>query len=251
MNKTIIGGFVSVKSVLEAKSREVFKIFIEKERFDKIMRSDLRVPEQRQYNALINSGAEIEYVSSEEFGTIMQNASAGGIAAEIGDRIFTPSEEILSLKNGYIVILDGIEDPFNFGYVLRSLYLSGCDGVILPQRNFFTSDDIVVRASAGTSELLDISLCDDISEYYETIKNKNIKIICTGKEGSISIYDANLRKPLLLVIGGERRGISKSFAKLSDSVIEIPYGIESNISLSASSAASILAFEVFRNNRKN
>ena len=47
----------------------------------------------------------------------------------------------------------------------------------MPKRNFFTSDDIVVRSSAGTSELLDISLCDDISEYYDTIKNNNIKII--------------------------------------------------------------------------
>lgn len=250
---SILGGYISVSNAIIGNKRKLINVYYDKDRMDKVFSSKYHLSEKKQYTELkkyceINKIRPI-YKSKEFFDNI--SASCGGIAAEFSDRKFSDINDLFNKKEPYLVYLEGIEDPFNFGYVLRSLYLSGCDGVILQQRNFFTSDDIVVRASAGTSELLDISLCDDISEYYETIKNKNIKIICTGKEGSISIYDANLRKPLLLVIGGERRGISKSFSKLSDSVIEIPYGIESNISLSASSAASILAFEVFRNNRKN
>ena len=133
MDKTILGGFVSIKSVIEAKSRQIYTIYIEKTRYENIMRSNLRVPEQRQYSALLNCGAECKFVTQEEFERLMPNANAGGIAAEVGERIFTPSEEVLSIRNGYIAILDGIEDPFNFAYALRSLYASGVDAVILPE----------------------------------------------------------------------------------------------------------------------
>lgn len=248
---SILGGYISVSNAIIGKKRKLLNIFYDKERMDKVFSSKYHLSEKRQYAELKkyceNNKIRPIYKSKEFFDNI--SPSCGGIAGEFSERNFSDINDLFNKKDPYLVYLEGIEDPFNFGYVLRSLYLSGCDGVILPKRNFFTSDDIVVRASAGTSELLDISLCDDISENYDTIKSKNIKIICTGKEGSISMYDADLKKPLLLVIGGERRGISKSFSKFADSIIEIPYGKESNISLSASSASSILAFEVFRNNR--
>ena len=85
MNKTILGGFVSVKSVIEAKSREIKMIYLERERYDKVMRSDLRVPEQRQYAALINAKVPYKLISSVEFNNLMPNSNAGGIAAEVGE----------------------------------------------------------------------------------------------------------------------------------------------------------------------
>ena len=76
MDKVILGGFISIKSVLESKSRPIYKIFIERTRFDNVMRSDLRVSEQRQYSALINAGVEYSLISQEEFNEIMPNANA-------------------------------------------------------------------------------------------------------------------------------------------------------------------------------
>lgn len=248
---SILGGYISVFNAIIGKKRKLLNVFYDKERFDKVFSSKYHLSEKKQYAELKKICEKYHirpiYKNKEFFENI--SSSCGGIAAEFSEREFTDIIDLLNKPSPYLVYLEGIEDPFNFGYVIRSLYLSGCDGVILPKRNFFTSDDIVVRSSAGTSELLDISLCDDISEYYDTIKNNNIRIICTGKEGSISMYDADLKKPLLLVIGGERRCISKTFSQFADCVIEIPYGRNSNISLSASSASSILAFEVFRNNQ--
>lgn len=248
---SILGGYISVYNAIVGKKRQLLNIYFDKERLDKVFSSKYHLSEKKQYSDLKklydSYGIRPIYKNKDFFDNI--SASCGGIAAEFSEREFTDVSNLIEKKEPYLVYLEGIEDPFNFGYVLRALYLSGCNGVILPKRNFFTSDDIVVRSSAGTSELLDIALCDDISEYYNKIKNKGIKIICTGKEGSVSMYDSNLKKPLLLVIGGERRGISKSFSKLADCIIEIPYGRNSNISLSASSAASILSFEVMRNNQ--
>lgn len=244
MNKTMLGGFVSVKSVIEAKSRPIYKIYLERTRFDNIMRSDLRVAEQRQYTALINSGAEYELISAEEFQHIMPNANAGGIAAEVGDRIFTPAEEIYSLRNGYIAVLDGIEDPFNFAYALRSLYAAGVDAVILPERNFFTASDTVIRSSAGASELIKACCVPDLAEACETLKKNGYFIVSTAKNAKAKdLNRCKFSRPLCLVFGGEKRGIKKEILDMSQLCIKIKYPRDCHYSLPACSAISIIAFE--------
>ena len=247
MNRTILGGFVSVKSVIESKSREIYKIFIEKSRYDKIIKSNLRVPEQRQYSALLESGFDCEFLSAEEFDKLVDNGNAGGIAAEVGERIFTPYEEILSLRNGYIAILDGIEDPFNFAYALRSLYAAGVDGVILPERNFFTASDTVIRSSAGASELIKACCVPDLAEACNTLKKNGYTICATAKtDKAKDLYSCKVNKPLCVVFGGEKRGIKKEILDLCDFCIKIKYPRNCHYSLPACSAISIIAFECAR-----
>lgn len=244
MDKTILGGFVSVKSVIEAKSREIFMIYFERTRYDKVMRSDLRVPEQRQYSALLNCGAKWKLVSTEEFESIMPNPSAGGIAAEVGERIFTPYEEIISIRNGYIAMLDGIEDPFNFAYALRSLYASGVDAVILPERNFFTASDTVIRSSAGASELIKACCVPDLASAVKDLKERGYFVASTAKNNkSKDLYRCKLSRPLCVVYGGEKRGICKEILDLSDVCLKIKYPRECHYSLPACSAISIITFE--------
>ncbi len=243
----MLGGFVSVKSVIEAKSRHIEKIYIEKSRYDKIMRSELRLAEQRQYSALMNSGAECLFVTAEEFEKIMPNANAGGIAAEVGERIFTPAEEILSLRKGYIAMLDGIEDPFNFAYAFRSLWAAGVDAVILPERNFFSASDIVIRSSAGASELLKTCCVPDLAEACKQLKSNGFQIVSTAKnEKARDLYRTKLKKPLCVVFGGEKRGIKQEIIDLSDTCVKIKYPRNCHYSLPACSAISIIAFECAR-----
>ncbi len=244
MDKTILGGFVSVKSVIESKSRDIYMIYIERSRYDKVMRSDLRVSEQRQYATLLNCGAKWKLVDEEEFSAIMPNANAGGIAAEVGERIFTPSEEIFSIRNGYIAVLDGIEDPFNFAYALRSLYAAGVDAVILPERNFFTASDTVIRSSAGASELIKACCVPDLAEACRKLKDNGYYIVSTAKnQKSKDLNRIKLKKPLCLVFGGEKRGINSEILSLSHSCIKIKYPRDCHYSLPACSAISIIAFE--------
>ena len=247
MDKTILGGFVSVKSVIESKSRPIHKIYIEKSRYDKIMKSNLRVPEQRQYAALLNSGAECEFVSDSEFDSIMTNSNAGGIAAEVGERIFTPFEDVLKIRNGYIAVLDGIEDPFNFAYALRSLYASGVDAVILPERNFFTVSDTVIRSSAGASELIKACVVSDLAEACKSLSAKGYTIVSTAKTNKAKdLYRCKLSRPLCVVYGGEKRGISKEILDMSDLCVKIKYPRDCHYSLPACSAISVITFECAR-----
>lgn len=149
---------------------------------------------------------------------------------------------------GFYVVLDGIEDPFNFAYAVRSLYAAGADGIIVPSYRFSNAAGLICKGSAGTSELIDIFECD-INAAIELFKIKQYKVASAGIRDSVSLYDADMKKPLLLIVGGEKRGISSDVLAKSDMIVRIDYGKTFKGSLTASSAATVLAFEVYRQNK--
>ena len=67
-------------------------------------------------------------------------------------------------------------------------------------------------------------------------------------KNSVSVYEADLKKPILLIVGGEKRGMSSSILKQADQIVRIDYGRRFDAALSAASASTILAFEVYKNN---
>ncbi|MBQ8357151.1 MAG: RNA methyltransferase [Clostridia bacterium] len=172
----------------------------------------------------------------------------GGIVALCGDRTLPlPTEDTLP-RQGFLCLMEGIEDPYNFGYALRSLYAAGCDGVLLGERNWMSAAGVVARASAGASESMPLWSGDALSAV-KTLKNMGYRVICAGIRNSVSLYDAELKKPLLLVVGGEKRGISAEMLSLADEVVRIDYGRDFRGSLSAASAATVMAFEILHQNQ--
>ena len=149
---------------------------------------------------------------------------------------------------GFYVMIEGIEDPYNFGYALRSLYASGVDGVILPPRNWMTAAGVVARSSAGASEQLRMWVAepDAIAPFFHA---HGYRMVCAGIRDSVSLYEADLKSPLVLVIGGEKRGISRTVMDQSDLTVRIDYASDFNGSLSSAAATAVLAFEVLRQNR--
>lgn len=152
------------------------------------------------------------------------------------------------VDDGFYILLDGIEDPFNFAYAVRSVYAAGANGIIVPSHRFANAQGLICKGSAGTSELIDIFECD-INSAIDIFKNKGYKVASAGIRDSVSLYDADLKKPILLIIGGEKRGISAEILDKSDMIVRIDYGKTFKGSLTASSAATVLAFEVFRQNK--
>ena len=145
-------------------------------------------------------------------------------------------------------MLDGIEDPYNFGYALRSIYAAGADGVILPTRNWMDVAGIVAKSSAGASELIDMYVSDP-SEAAAFFKEKGYRIVCSGIRNSVSMYDANFKKPIFLIVGGEKRGVSSAIEQVADTIARIEYGRDFRGSLSAASAATVMMYEIYRQNR--
>lgn len=191
---------------------------------------------------------DIEILPDEEFTTIIQGSSHGGIAALCSERMFCRVELGKIPQKGIFALLDGIEDPYNYAYTVRSLYAAGFDGIVLPPRNWTSADSVVIKSSAGTSELIE-TFVDDPVNAVDTFRAAGYKIVSAGIRDSVSLYEANLDAPLMLIIGGEKRGISRSLLSLSDVIVRIDYGRPFMGSLTTASSASIIAFEIMRQNK--
>ncbi|MBE6583284.1 MAG: RNA methyltransferase [Ruminococcaceae bacterium] len=191
-------------------------------------------------------GFEIKLTEPEAIDEMATGNTHGGIIAECTDRTLLSTAPTNIKDNGFYVMIEGIEDPYNFGYALRSLYAAGADGVILGKRNWMSASGVVCRASAGASELIDVYSDETFESAVDVFKNKGYKVVCADIEDSVPIYEADLTRPILLVIGGEKRGISRSILGKADSIVRIEYGRDFDASLSAASAATVIGFEVLR-----
>ena len=179
--------------------------------------------------------------------------SHGGFVALCKERtIPTLTKELFDekiVKNGFYAMIQGIEDPYNFGYALRSLYAVGCDGIILGERNWMSAAGVVCRSSAGASEMFPVYKSDEINAA-QLFKNSGYNIVCADERTDNILGECSLHFPILLVVGGEKRGISRSLLDMADTLVKIPYGREFKASLSAASATTMFAYEIMRQNKK-
>ena len=107
---------------------------------------------------------------------------------------------------------------------------------------------VVARSSAGTSELIDMRVSEAV-EAIDKFKELGYTVVCAGIRDSESLFDADLKKPLLVILGGEKRGISREILNKADKIVRIDYGRSFNGSLSTAASGAIFAFEISRANR--
>lgn len=242
-------GMSSFRSVLYAMENDVSD-----RRITRVMLDSDRSEKKTAEYAFIRKmgekhGFEVLLSSADEINSLALGTSHGGVVFFCTDRTVTTLNSKTIVKNGFYVMLEGIEDPYNFGYAIRSVYAAGADGIILTPRNWMSAAGVVCRSSAGASERLP-AFAEDGAEAVRFFRGAGYKCVAAGIRDSVSSFDADLKKPIFLVVGGERRGISKAVLSECDSIVRLDYGREFPGSLSTASAASILAYEVLRQNRK-
>ena len=244
----IFEGMTSISAVInspESNNRRITKVIYDKNK---------EKTKSKEISFLRHKADEMKFalspVDSEEIDDITIGNSHGGIVAFCSERYINKlSVGIGDIKpDGFYVMLEGIEDPYNFGYSLRSLYAAGVDGVILNERNWMGAAGVVSRASAGASEMLDMFIASG-EEAVRFFKMLGYKIVCAGIRDSVSIYDADMKKPIFLIIGGEKRGISSAVLKEADQIVRIDYASNFRGSLSAASSAAIIGFEIMHQNK--
>ena len=240
----VFEGMTSISSIINSGKRKIYKVLYNTDK-KKSKYNELKFLESKSCEL----GFELEGVPHFVIDELVIGKTHGGFLALCYKQDITrllSAEQICD--NGFYVLLDGIEDPFNFSYAIRSLYAAGADGIIVPSYRFSNATGLICKGSAGTSELIDLFECD-INNAIELFKSKKYKVASAGIRNSLSLYDADLKKPLLLIIGGEKRGISSDILEKSDMIVRIDYGKTFKGSLTASSAATVLAFEVYRQNK--
>ena len=250
LDSSVFEGMTSIRAIFNSidagtNDRKIKKIMFDKNRLPKIHK------EIGYLKAVADKyGYSLEESSEDELDKITLGASHGGIVAIATDRTLPYLNESTPIaENGFYAMIQGIEDPYNFGYSLRSLYATGCSGIILPERNWMSAAGVVARSSAGASELFEIYKCDPI-QAAEIFKQKGYSIVCADERTDNVLGDCELKTPILLIIGGEKRGISRALVDMADKLVKINYAREFRASLSAASATTMFAYEIMRQNSK-
>jgi 23S rRNA (guanosine2251-2'-O)-methyltransferase len=241
-------GEISITAALEAQNRPIQRIVISMDK----PRDDVRQLEQLARKA----GARIERLPREQIDALANGKTHGGLLAEVGERRFLSLEELLTAPTSaltqsesapFIIMLDGIEDPFNFGQAVRSFYAAGVTGLVVRPRNWMSAAGVVARASAGASELMPTAVADDPHTAAEFFKQHGLRLVTTARDRRAeSIYNVDLTPATFLVIGGEKRGMSREFMDSADLLIKIPYRRKFPHSLGTVASASIISFEMMR-----
>ena len=227
-------GALSIAAAIEAGRREIYQILIEQDK-----RYDRRLSGLRQLAR--KAGILLSYVSTSELQQYVSGRSHGGAVALVGERGFDDLQDLISTTApAFIVMLDGIEDPYNFGFAVRALYAAGADGIVLRQRNW-------TSASAGAVERTPMAIAEGATQAAAFYQQQGLIVATAAKAASsVSLFEADLTKPLFVLVGGGRRGVTRSFLRQADLLLEIPYARAFKPSLGSESAVSVLAYEVMR-----
>ncbi len=141
-----------------------------------------------------------------------------------------------------LVILDGVEDPHNFGAIIRTAHAAGATAVVVPERRSAPLTETVDRAAAGALEYLPVARVTNISTTLERLKQQGFWIYGLDERGS-QLYDhVDYTSPTAIVLGGEGKGLHQGVQKHCDVLVRIPM-VGAVSSLNVSVAAGVVLFE--------
>jgi len=146
---------------------------------------------------------------------------------------------------GLFLVLDSIQDPFNFGAICRVAVVYGADGVVIGVRDQADVTPHVARSSAGAVSRLNIAQVNDLAGALVDLKATGTRIIGTAPQADQRIDQTGLTQPVAIIIGNEGRGVSEPLAQACDELVRIPQA-NSFDSLNAAVSAGILCYETHR-----
>lgn len=155
-------------------------------------------------------------------------------------------EKIAKDEKSIVLILDGVQDPRNFGAIIRSAEIFGVKGIIIPERNSVKINETVIKTSTGAIEHMDIVKVTNISDTIQKLKKLDFWIYGAEGSGSKYYYEEKYPNKTALVLGSEGEGIRKKVKENCDILIKIPMYGKIN-SLNVSVAGGILLSEIAKN----
>ena len=240
-NSTVFG-LNPVLEALKARKRRCYKIIIEQGK------------PQARLNSLIQLARDnkvpIETIPKTTFQKKYGNCNHQGV---IGVFAIVPTlglEELIELAFQksplpILVALDSIQDPQNLGAIIRSAEALGIHGIILPKNRTSAINETVAKCSSGAIEYLPISWVTNLTRGIEQLKEAGFWIAGIVPDGNTPCYQHKFDTPMVLVIGGEEKGIRPLLKKSCDITLKIP--MEGSLgALNASAAAAVIFYETLR-----
>ena len=192
----------------------------------------------------------IEYVQPEKLDRLAPGIRHQGIVALASPIAFSSLEDVLKRaaarnETPFLLLLDELQDPQNVGALIRSADAAGVHGVLLPKRRSCPLNMVVAKISAGAVNYVPVVQIGNIVQTLRSLKEQGFWVAGADMEGESLYFDADLDRPLVLVIGAEGKGLGRLVKENCDMLVRIPMQGGVN-SLNASAAGAILMYEVVR-----
>lgn len=191
-------------------------------------------------SSLKKQNIKIKYLTRDELNKI-ESGNHQGIILEVDDYKYSSLDD---LNDDIIVMLDHLEDPHNFGAIIRTCEAAGVKNIIIPKDRSVKVTSSVIKVSVGAIENVKIALVNNLVNTIKELKQKGYWIIGTDMQGT-DYRDIDYSGKIILVIGNEGKGLSRLTEENCDFIASIPMRGKVN-SLNASVAAALIIYEAIR-----
>ena len=213
---------------------------IKEERVQYIIYSS-KLYETKGYDRVFDNTIEKYEVEDEVLKKICDTENPQGICAVVEKKMW----DIKDIKNNFVIVSDGIQDPGNLGTIIRTCDAAGAGGIVIIKGSVDVYSGKTLRSTMGSIFHLPVIFYDDFKSFAEDFRNEGYTIYASDIKASKYIYDCSFDKKTAVVIGNEANGILDEHIACSDISIKIPMPGRAE-SLNASTAASIIIYEVVR-----
>lgn len=191
----------------------------------------------------------VKWVPKQKLDTMTDHGVHQGIVLAITAYEYLTLDELITqtkekTETPFFLILDSIEDPHNFGSILRTADATGVDGIIIPKHRAVGITPVVTKASTGAVEYVPVARVTNLAQSIATLKEHQFWIFGTDMKGT-DYRRWDTKGAIALIIGNEGRGMSPGLYKEVDELITIPM-VGHVQSLNAGVASGLLMYEVFR-----
>lgn len=196
--------------------------------------------------SLTNMNVNISYLNRNEMNKL-EKGNHQGFILEIPDFKYYDEKMMYSNlgDNPFIVILDHLEDPHNFGAIIRTAEAAGVDYIIIPKNRSVSVNSTVMKTSVGALDNVKIVEVTNLNNTIKKLKENGLWIVGTDMEKSVPYDEIDYKTPTAIIIGSEGFGMSELVRKNCDFIARIPMYGKIN-SLNASVAAGIMIYEVIK-----
>ena len=231
----------------------VLEVFKSEREVDKlyVLKGDLQGSITKIIGIAKDRNIVIQNVDKNKLDSLSEGNAHQGVVALVTSYDYAEIDDIIQKakernENPFVMVLDGIEDPHNLGSIIRTAECAGVHGVIIPKRRSAQVNQTVYKSSAGAVEHMLVAKVNNIVNAIESLKEKGLWVYGADMDGE-NYFSSSLNGSVALVIGNEGKGISRLVKEKCDVLVKIPMTGQIS-SLNAANAASILIYEVVRQN---
>lgn len=240
----VLYGVHPVEEAVRSGSRLLEQVSVAKERRDERL--------EKLVALCRTSGVRVNLQPRDQLTRMAKTDAHQGVIAVVRERRFLAIEDLLGAKvegaNQFFLALDGVEDPHNFGALLRTADAAGVDGVIVPERRSAPVSATVAKTSAGASEHVRIARVTNMVRTLEQMKQRNVWVLGLDERGGQDYTDYDFHADCVLVLGSEGSGLHELVKKTCDFLLRIPMKGKVS-SLNVSVAGAVVMYEAMRQRR--